>query len=125
MTYYTQAIPGNKDYEYMKNNKNLEGKIVQMSPNEYYEECAKIFNTTKENLIEQRRWDEDILEHLKQVLTIYKKKFPITTINYAGREQEGLHRMMVAGDLFGWNHKFPVLTINWYDTELRNKKIKY
>ena len=125
MTFFTQAIPGHKDYEYMKNNKNLEGKIVQMSPNEYYEECAKIFNTTKENLIDQRSWDKDTLEHLKQVLTVYKKKFPITTINYAERSQEGLHRMLVAGELYGWDHKFPVLTIDWYDKELRKKQIAY
>jgi hypothetical protein len=60
------------------------------------------------------------LEHLKQVLLTYKKKFPLPYIDYATHytpSQEGLHRMMVAGDLFGWDKEFPVQIIRWVDEE--------
>ena len=32
--------------------------------------------------------------------------------------------MYVAGEMFGWETKFPVLIINWYDQELHDKREK-
>ena len=53
-SYKAMCIPGDPENEYMKNVKNRVGKIVQMSPNEYYSLCARMFNTTVESLKEQR-----------------------------------------------------------------------
>lgn len=113
--------------EYLRVQKNLTGKIVNMSPEEYYEECSKnIFNISVDNLKRQRRFDKRILDNLTKVLTYYKKKLCLPMINYADKGQEGLHRMMVIGDLYGWDFKVPVLVVDWYDKERaeqeKNKK---
>lgn len=108
-----------KEAEYMKNAKNQIGTIEYLSPLEYYEICSKppIFNSSVEKLKKERARDVEVIEHLKQVLTKYKKQFPMTYINYAEGGQEGLHRMMVAGELYGWDTKFPVLIVKWADEE--------
>lgn len=107
--------------EYWRTEKNTYSEIVQMSPMEYFEACARdCFDEPVEKLIQSRRHDVNILEHLKQVIQVYKKRFPIPYIDYARYnhpEQEGLHRMMVAGDLFGWHTKFPVQIIKWVDEQ--------
>ena len=102
MTYYTNFL-NPKDLEYMQKTKGVTGKIVQMSPNEYFDECAKIFNKSAERLKQSAKADEETIEHLKLVLTKYKRKFPITMLNYSteNKGQEGRHRMVVAGELFG------------------------
>ena len=118
------------DVDYYKNKKNLVGEIVQMSPQEYYEACADMFSSKKHkkvtanDLKQQREYDKKTLDYLKTVITDKKKKFPIAVLDlsyYPG--QEGLHRMMVAGDLFGWDTKFPVLVIKTYDQE-KQKRIE-
>ena len=86
-----------------------------MSPNEYYSLSAKILNTTVDNLIADRASDKERIERLKAVILKDKKKFPMTFIDLAQGEQEGLHRMYVAGELFGWDTKFPVLVIRKND----------
>ncbi len=118
------------DLDYYKNNKNLKGKVIQMTPSEYYKESAKMFrnsknsNTTAERLKEQRRTDEEVLEDLKDVILKKKKKFPICVLDISYNPgQEGLHRMMVAGDLFGWDKKFPVLLVETYD-KARQERIE-
>lgn len=117
--------------EYWRTHKNTYSEIVEMTPLEYFETCARdCFNEPVSKLIKSRRMDKNTLDHLKQVIQIYKKKFPITYINYAQHghpEQEGLHRMMVAGDLFGWDTKFPVQIIKWVDEEkaIEEKEIKH
>ena len=92
-----------------------------MTPTEYFTRCAEdCFNESAEQLIDSRRRDKNTAEHLKQVLLTYKKKFPLPYIDYATHytpSQEGLHRMMVAGDLFGWDKEFPVQIIRWVDEE--------
>lgn len=115
------CIPGDKDNDYMKERKNMVGKIVQMSPNEYYEECARRFGTTVDSLKDSRSVDPKYIDELTRVITEKKKKFPMAFIDYTSNgSQEGLHRMMVAGNLFGWDHKFPVLIVDWYDKELHH-----
>ena len=113
---------------YWKEEKNTFSKIVQMTPYEYFKACAEdCFNETAEELIASRGRDTHIIEHLKQVLQIYKKRFPIPYIDYATHytpSQEGLHRMYVAGELYGWNKKFPVQIIDWVDKD-RAKREKY
>ena len=103
MSFYDQAIPGNKDYQYMIDEKNLKGTIVQMTPEEYYERCVRdIFKRgTVDSIKQSRDFDTDYINHLKSVITDKKEKFPITMLDYTEPSQEGLHRMYVAGELFG------------------------
>lgn len=123
MSFYDDFI---RDPKYMEKNKNLTAEIKLLSPREYFEGCADIFNSTPQTQISQTGRDEDTIEHLKQVILNYKKKFPITFLNYAQNQQEGRHRMYVAGELFGWDKKHPVLVINWADPakEMERRKAK-
>lgn len=116
-SYYSQCIPGDPENEYMKVKHNKIGKIVQMSPNEYFSLCAKMFNITVDDLKEQKLLDdgEGYINKLKDVILKEKKQFPMTFICFPDKQQEGLHRMYVAGELFGWGEKFPVLVISKYD----------
>lgn len=123
-----QILDGSK---YWREEKNTYSEIVEMTPYEYFKACAEdCFNESTEQLIRSRRNDKNILDHLTQVIQKYRKKFPIAYIDYAQHshpEQEGLHRMMVAGDLFGWDTKFPVQIIKWVDEDraLEAKKWKH
>ena len=109
------------DKSYMKNKYNLEGEIVMMSPQEYFQLCSDYgfpdSHPSVEQLKQGRYRDTKTLDHLKAVLTVYKKKFPMPYVNKADRAQEGLHRMLVIGDLFGWDHKVPVLVADWADKQ--------
>lgn len=110
------------------NERGLGAQIVEMTPREYLEACAKGFNSTYSSQIAQIEYDKTTLSRLQQVLTKYKKKFPITYLNVGSGwdrqevhrgefEQEGRHRMYVAGKMFGWDTKFPVLQIYEKDSE--------
>ena len=106
---------------------NLKGEMIQMTPEEYYQECAdKIFNVPVENLKRGRRHNEIGLNNIRDVIVNHNTRVFLPYINYAEKEQEGLHRMMVAAELFGWNHKFPVLKVTWADEEraYREKAIR-
>lgn len=112
----------------LKNYKNLVGKVVMMSPNEYYQECSNYgfpdHKPSVESLKRSRRSHVEVLNHLKNVLTVYKHKFPMPFINKSDNGQEGLHRMMVIGDMFGWDHKVPVLVVDWYDKQKAYEQAK-
>lgn len=127
ISFYDQFL-GASELEYLKNKKNLVGSIVYMSPEEYYRECGEHAFGRKvsvQSLKDQRAADKSTLEHLKDVLMIYKRKFPLPFINYAEKGQEGLHRMYVAGKLFGWDSpKHPVLVIHWADEARHQKEVK-
>ena len=105
--------------EYMAEEENLKGHIEMMSPKEYFEECAtKIFrNSSVESLKRSRAADPRVLEEIREIIVKYKRQVFLPYINYAEQNQEGLHRMLVAAELFGWDHKFPVLVIEWADEE--------
>lgn len=124
VSFYNQFL-NSSDIEYLRDKRNLVGKIVYMSPNEYYEECGKHgwdHYISPSKLKSQRAADKDVIDHLKQVLQVYKKRFPLPFINYAENGQEGLHRMYVVGELFGWDSpKHPVLCVRWAD-EARAKR---
>lgn len=117
-SYAQESLNGSK-HEYEVENRM--SHIVEMTPMEYFETCARdCFDEPVHTLIQGRRADKNVLEHLKQVILKYGKKFPIPYIDYAQFNkpgQEGLHRMMVAGDLFGWDTKFPVQIIEWADKD--------
>jgi hypothetical protein len=107
-----------KNPKYMKEEKNLVHTIEYMTPTEYFEGCAKIFNSTVDRQISQIEHDKSILKHLMDVLTVYKKTFPLGYLNFAEKEQEGRHRMYVAGEYSGWDVKQPVMIVKWNDEEL-------
>lgn len=121
MSYYDNFL-NDKDSEYMRTHKNLIGEIVMMTPLEYYEGASKIFNQSVTNLKNQRNADSESNNRIKNVITKYKQRLPLTFLDYANESQEGLHRMQVVGDLYGWDKKYPVLVINWYDEELHHKQ---
>jgi len=85
--------------------------IEMLSPREYFEACAEIFDSTFEKQYKQIQRESEDLEHLKNVILKQKKKFPITVLNYAENMQEGRHRMFTLGELFGWDKKYPVLVV--------------
>ena len=128
ISFYDQFL-SERDAKYLKDEKNLVAEIVYMSPNEYYTECSKYAwkgrTISPESLKQQRSRDTHTLNHLKDVLSIYKKRFPMPFINYAEYGQEGLHRMYVAGELLGWDSpKHPVLAIYWADEERHEREEK-
>lgn len=119
---YADDLLNGRDLDYYHNKKNLKGSIVYMTPNEYYKESAKVLGKvhdhfiTSQNLKSQRSFDKDYMKKLEEVITKKHEKFPIPYLNVADKYtgQEGLHRMMVAGNLYGWDTKFPVLLIENY-----------
>lgn len=114
--------------DYMAEKENLKGHIEMLSPKEYFEECAtKIFsNSSVDSLIKSREVDPRVLDEIKEIIVKYKRQVFLPYLNYAEQNQEGLHRMLVAAEIFGWDHKFPVLIIEWVDEELaiQRKKAK-
>lgn len=112
------------DPKYMEDKNGKKAEITYMTPQQYYEDCAKYCfggSINAKKLKEQRGYDSSTIEHLKNVIKD-GIKFPLPYIEYdeyKKGEQEGLHRMYVAGELFGWDHKFPVLTIKWTDEETK------
>ena len=73
MSYYDDYL-NEKEAEYLLKKTGTVGKIVMMSPQKYYEECAtKIFNTSVAKLKQSRYAEEETLNHLKSVLTDYGK----------------------------------------------------
>lgn len=104
------------------NYSNLVYDIVPLTPDQYFKLCSLIQGYSPEILKQQIEADSSRLEHLKQVLIKYKKRFPLpyvcldTSTELFG--QEGKHRMYVLGDMYGWNKKFPVQVIQNKDTRL-------
>lgn len=124
-SYYANCIPGNPSNEYMRKGRNRIGKIVMMSPREYFNECAtRLFNIDPKLLEITRRKDldhKDQGQELKDVILRDRKQFPMCFISYPDKEQEGLHRMIIAGDIFGWDTRFPVLIIDKARASLKEK----
>lgn len=130
---YDQYIPGSGDEDLIKREENKVGKIVMMSPAQYFKGCVDIFNkqghsTTLQKQIDHiRDYEQYQIDYLKEVILKYKKQFPMTYLDYATPTQEGRHRMYAAGEIFGWDKKFPVLVVDWADPERaeRDKQEKY
>ena len=114
VSYYNNFL-NEKDAEYMKKSKNRLGHIEQMSPKEYFEKCAKdVFNVPVNRLLDQRKADKESIDNLEKILED-DGQFWLPYINLAENSQEGLHRMMVLGDKFGWDKKYPVLIVETAD----------
>lgn len=111
-----------KDLAYMEKSKNRTGEIVQMTPEDYFRECAEnIFHVSLKHLKDSRAFNADIIEKYASDME-QGDTFPLPYINYADKAQEGLHRMMAAGEAFGWNKKFPVLVVKAFDDEYEAQK---
>lgn len=112
-SYYDNFL-NQKDLEYMQKSKGLTGRIEYMKPGDYFKYTGKIFNKSPENDYKRTIADREQIEHLKDVILKYNRKFPLPYLNFANNAQEGRHRMAVAADLVGWNEKFPVLIVTEY-----------
>ena len=107
-----------EDAEYARKKYNRVGEVVMMTPNEYFSECSKYGfpdgEVNLDHLTAGRRADTESLAWLENRLDS-GEKFYLPYLNYADHTQEGLHRMMIAGDRYGWDTKFPVLVVNVAD----------
>lgn len=123
-SYYNEFLKPD-GLKYMQDHKNRTGEIVYMSPDDYFRECAeKIFKIPQKQLEESRSANTSaIIEYTSAMKN--GDVFPLPYINYADKGQEGLHRMMAAGDAFGWNTKFPVLIVKAYDDEYEQRYKTY
>lgn len=113
------------ELQYLRDKHNLIGDIVSMSPKQYYEQCAKYaweHPVSVTSLIKQRQADPETINHLKDVVLVYKRKLCMPYINKANKAQEGLHRMLAIAEMFGWDHRVPVLVVDWADPERAEKE---
>ena len=110
VSYYDNFL-NSADLHYMETHKNRTGKVVMMTPEEYYQECAtKVFTTSSDKLKAQRLANDLVDKYAQDMKS--GDKFPLPYINYPDHGQEGLHRMMAAGNVWGWDTQFPVLVVN-------------
>lgn len=120
-SYYNDFLNA-EDLKYMQEQKNRTGEVVLMTPEEYVRECAdKIFKgrVTPKELIAQRyasKTEDDTLLIDKYIADMKRgDKFPLCYLNYPSSAQEGLHRMIAAGEAYGWDTEFPVLVVTAFD----------
>ena len=117
MSYYNDFL-NPSGLKYLQTHKNLTGKIINMTPREYFERCARdIFNNSVSSLIAQREADKRTNNLLDRVLNEYKLKLCLPMINYADKGQEGLHRMLAIARNYSWDKSVPVLVVDYFDKE--------
>jgi hypothetical protein len=90
--------------------------IVNLTPNQYFELCSVIQDSSVSDLKRWVSFDKRTLEQLTSVITDKNEQFPLPFISFADNydigNQEGKHRMYVLGELFGWDSKkYPVMVI--------------
>lgn len=102
---------------YQQNHKHLTGEVVMMSPMEYFVECANRIFHGRYSVDDLRRSRSDEYGPYAEYMEAMKNgaKFPMPVLDYSDDGQEGLHRMQVAGDLYGWDTQFPVLVVMQYN----------
>lgn len=117
-TSYYDRFLNEKDLKYMQDEKNLTGKIVWGTPQEYFDECAEMFGKSVNQLIRSRSDGDD-----KQYAEMMKNgvKFDLPYLHKLDGLQEGLHRMLAAAMAFGWDVKVPWLEIQPYDMDRYNE----
>ena len=122
VSFYNELLPDSSEADYYRKEMNLEGEIQYLTPQQYFEICAEyIFpNSSVDRLKKGRSLDTQSVDTIKTVID-NNVRLPMTYIDYARHTQEGLHRMYVLGELYGWDDiKYPVLVIDWYDSEYQN-----
>lgn len=86
--------------------------ILKITPKEYFEQVAKGRNQPFSQLVDHIERDSKILKHLRNVILKAKKSFPMPYVSRSnGAQQEGLHRIYVFAELYGWNKTFPCLVL--------------
>lgn len=126
VSYYDDFLDP-KELDYLQKAKNRTGEIVYMTPETYFEHCAKyIFNgrVSVDDLKQQRSNDTKAVDYYKKLMQD-GVKFYLPYLNYADDAQEGLHRMLCAGDLYGWDTKFPVLIVTVFDPDRETEEEAY
>ena len=98
-SYYDNFL-NDKDLEYMQKSKGLTGHIEYISPKNYFKYCADFFNKNPIDLIQRIAEDEESLNDLREVVTKYKRRIMLPYLNFSNRQQEGMHRMFVAAEIF-------------------------
>ena len=117
-----------RDPERARARENKDVTIEYMTPTEYFEACVDIFNSrsNKDHSVQNELYcisrETDIVNHLKDVILKYKRKFPIGYLDFGEFKQEGRHRMYVAGELVGWDVEQPVIVVRWHDEELASEQ---
>jgi len=121
MSYYDDFLDP-EELAYKQKAKNRTGEIVYMSPKEYFELDSKYIHpkSSVEDLKRQRERDTDTIEWMTNELQS-GRQLNLPFINFADKGQEGLHRMLVVGNLYGWDKKFPVLIVRAYDQEKEDR----
>lgn len=120
VTYYDELL---SNRSYMEKKYLITSEIKHLTPYQYYLGASDLFNTSVEQLKRSRERDPGLnyIEELEKVIKDPFNQFPLTYIDYINKNQEGLHRMYVLGELYGWNKvKFPVLIVS--RTEEQEKK---
>lgn len=122
MSYYDNFLNA-EDLKYMQKAKNRTGEIRMMTPEQYYKNCSLYgfsHYVSIDDLKRQRSANKRNIDRIKKNME-NGTKYALCMINKADHSQEGLHRMMAAGEVFGWNKKFPVLVITPYDQEKEDR----
>ena len=123
VSYYNNFLV-KEDLAYMQKEKNRTGSVRRMSPREYYRACAD-WGFSKyvpvSQLKQGRALDANRNAEYAELMES-GVKFDMCYLNKADHQQEGLHRMMVAGDLYGWDKPFPVLVVSVYDWDIENRR---
>lgn len=108
---------------YMEKSRNQTGSIQYMTPREYFNYCINdIFeNSISFSELLMSRSDDLIPEYVEAMKQ--GNKFPLPYLDFGRKEQEGLHRMLAAAKIFGWDSKkFPVLCVYPKDIDLYMKQ---
>lgn len=108
MSYYDNFL-NEKDLQYMQDKKGETGYIAEMSPIEYLERCANIFNSTFESQIQAT--DINAIEKYAKMMD-NGKQFHMPVLNYSTFTQEGRHRAQAA--YLNEYDTIPVLIITKY-----------
>lgn len=112
---------------YIQKNEEAKDKrnIIMMTPNEYFDLVEKGFGVSAYEQIKMVKNDDVDIEYLTEVLTKKGKKLTMPYIDMnKPDEQEGRHRMYIAGEMFGWNKSFPVLATNNSKTKLMKPSMR-
>lgn len=141
-SYYDDLLNFNKSV-YFKKNKGICSRIEYMTGEYYFKSCLNIFRDFKNfegNLDEIKKerknsvigpldrfeganLGENKIEYLKRRI-LQGNKMGMPYLDYVLGFQEGLHRIMAASEIVGWDKKFPVLVISKYRFFETEKELK-
>ena len=101
--FYDRLLKNGKGYE--RGNTEVIAKVVYMTPNDYFKQCAEFNQSTVEE--QHKMINEKNMQELMKV--VENEQLPIGFLNYVIKGQEGRHRALLARRL-GVN-TIPVLVI--------------